>query len=485
MKLKKTKLSASGKKKFRRGSVSAAGFAFVLAAVILLNLLCTGLTDRYDLTLDLTAGKLFEISDDSRTLLQDLSQPVEVTVLMSEDNFKKDSYYSNVYTLLGKYQHIAGDNMTISYIDPYTNPNATERFSDVAATIREGSVVVSCNDKHRVLNVADFYQVEESSYSSSYSVSGFQGEQALTAAITAVTSSETPAVYVLSGHQESVSSDFTTMLTNAGFTADVLNLTETDIPDDASILVISLPQTDYSEEEVNAIDAFIKNGGDVMYFDGTASPTDLPVLYSYLKEWGIDMQADMVLDSDYNISNAPYILASYTDSDYNKDLDSKSDMSLTAPNAKSIQTTDTGDDRTLEVLMESLDTSYAKVLTDDTQYDSYDRADGDTSGPFTLAVMADYTGNDKGGQLFACSSALMMSNDLMEASTLLNYDFLRNVTAQLQPDTTVISIPSKSLQSSPLVIGTTASFIVFMILLFIPAALFICAGFVFFRRRNK
>ena len=485
MKWKRPKLSASGKKKLRRGSVSAAGLAFVLAAVVLLNLLCTGLTDRYDLTLDLTAGKLFEISDDSRTLLQGLSQPVEVTVLMSEDDFKKDSYYSNVYTLLGKYQHIAGDNMTVSYIDPYTNPNAAERFSDVAATIREGSVIVSCNDKHRVLNVADFYQVEESSYSTSYSVSGFQGEQALTAAVTAVTSSETPAVYVLSGHQESVSSDFTTMLTNAGFTADVLSLTEKDIPEDAAILVISLPQTDYSEEEVNAIDAFIKNGGDVMYFDGTTSPTDLPVLYSYLKEWGIEMQADMVLDSEYNISDAPYILASYTDSDYNKDLDSKSDMSLTAPNAKSIQTTDTGDDRSVEVLMESLDTSYAKKLTDDTQYENYDRSDEDASGPFSLAVMADYTGNDKGGQLFVCSSALMMSNDLMEASTLLNYDFLRNVTAQLRPDTTVISIPSKSLRASPLVIGTTASFVVFMLLLCIPVILFVCAGFVFFRRRNR
>ena len=43
----------------RRGWVSAAGLAMVLAAVILLNLIATSRTDRYDLTLDLTASRLY------------------------------------------------------------------------------------------------------------------------------------------------------------------------------------------------------------------------------------------------------------------------------------------------------------------------------------------------------------------------------------------------------------------------------------------
>ena len=56
---------AQKRKRLRRVSVSAAGLAFALAAVILLNLVCTNLTDRFDLTLDLTANQLYEITDDT------------------------------------------------------------------------------------------------------------------------------------------------------------------------------------------------------------------------------------------------------------------------------------------------------------------------------------------------------------------------------------------------------------------------------------
>lgn len=477
---------AHRKKTVRRVSVSAAGLAFALVAVVLLNLICTNLTDRYDLTLDLTANQLYEITDDSVQMLQNMDQTVSMTVLMSEDDFKKNTYDSKVYTLLNKYLNLAGDKLSVEYIDPYTNPNVVSKYSNLSASIQEGSVIVTCGDNTRVLNVTDFYSTESDSSSGYTYVTGFQGEQALTSAITAVTSDETPAAYILQGHNESVSTDFTSMLTNAGFSVDSLNLTESDIPDDASILIISLPQADYTETEVDAIDAFVKAGGDLMVFDGTASPTEMPVLYSYLTEWGASVQADMVLDADYNISDAPEILAQLTDASANNALSSKSDMTLVTPNAKSITAalSDSVTDRTIETLMESRDTSYAKVLTDETEYDSYDKADGDTNGPFALATLSSYTGNDSGGQVFVCTAALMMSDDLMSASSLLNQPFLSNVVSQLQPDVTVVTIAAKSLSAEPLVIGTTATWIVFLILALIPIGLFACGIIVFVRRRR-
>lgn len=134
-------------------------------------------------------------------------------------------------------------------------------------------MIVSCGDNTRVLNTSDFYSTEaSSSYSGYYDVTGFQGEQALTSAILSVTSEETPGMYVLQGHNESISTSLSTLFTSAGYTANTLNLTEEKkIPDDASVLVLSLPQTDYTEDEINLIDAFVKNGGDLMVFDGTSS----------------------------------------------------------------------------------------------------------------------------------------------------------------------------------------------------------------------
>lgn len=471
----------------RRGWVSAAGVALVLAAVILLNLIATSLTDQYDLTLDLTASRLYEITDETKTALNELEDSVDITILSAEDTFKKDTYYSKVHTLLQKYQNLAGDKLKISYVDPYTNPNAVQKYSDLASSIQSGSVILSCGDNTRVLNASDFYSMEQSSsYSGYYDVTGFQGEQALTSAILSVTNEETPAAYILQGHNESISASLSSLFTNAGYTANTLKLTESkEIPKDASVLVLSLPQADYTEKEINMIDSFVKDGGDLMVFDSTSCPTDLPVLYSYLKEWGIAIQSDMVLDADYNINEATDILAQLTNSESNSAL-SDSDLTLVTPNAKSIRLSSDFDsnDRTVEALMESRDTSYAKVLTDETKYDNYDKTDADTDGPLTLAALAEYTGNDNGGQIFVCSAGIMMSDDLMGASSLMNHSFLSNALSCMQAEIEMVSIPSKNLSSEPLVMGTTAQWIVFLLLALIPFVIFIMGIVVFIRRRK-
>ncbi len=471
----------------RRVSVSAASLALVIAAAVLLNLICTSLTERYDLTLDLTANRLYELSDDTRQLLRDMEQTVDVTILAKEDEFREDAYYGKVYTLLNKYSSLAGGHLKVAYIDPYTNPNVVSRFSDAAASIQQGSVILSCGDRTRVLNASDFYTTETSSAGSYASVTGFQGEQAFTSSIAAVTNEETPAAYILQGHSESISSSLTALLTGAGFSANLLNLTEEKrIPDDAALLVISLPQADYTEDEVNRIDAFVKKGGDLMVFDGTASPTSMPVLYSYLKEWGAAVQANMVLDADYNIDQPTDILGQLTDSDINRGLSAKTDRTLVTPNAKSItaKLDASVTDRTIETLLESRSTSYAKVLTDETEYDSYTRADGDAAGPFALATLSDYTGNDSGGQVFVCTCALMMTDDLMGAASLLNRPFLSSVLGSMQPDRTVVSIAAKNLRAEPLVMGSGTQLIVFVLLALLPLGLFAAGIAVFFRRRR-
>jgi len=78
----------------------------------------------------------------------------------------------------------------------------------------------------------------------------------------------------------------------------------------------------------------------------------------------------------------------------------------------------------------------------------------------------------------------MMSDDLMNASSLMNHSFLSNVLGQMQPTISSVSIPSKSLSAEPLVIGTTAEFLVFLILFLIPVAMFV-GGIVVFVRRRK
>ena len=96
------------RKKLRQRALSTTALALVLLAAVLVNLICTDLTDRFDLTLDLTADRLYEVTEDSLSMLRDLEQDVTVTVLMDEDDFENDTYYGNVSILLDKYARSAG-----------------------------------------------------------------------------------------------------------------------------------------------------------------------------------------------------------------------------------------------------------------------------------------------------------------------------------------------------------------------------------------
>jgi hypothetical protein len=72
----------------------------------------------------------------------------------------------------------------------------------------------------------------------------------------------------------------------------------------------------------------------------------------------------------------------------------------------------------------------------------------------------------------------------MQSSSLLNSDFLSNTISSMQPTVDLISIDSKSMSAEPLTLSTTATYVVFLILLIIPLILFGYGILVFFQRRN-
>ena len=472
-------------KKTKRFLLSSACIILALAVFILINLIFTNLDSRFDLNIDLTEGKMYSISQDSYDILKKLDKPVSVTVLLSEKELDENHYGSYVKILMEKYAD-ASDKLSLKYIDPYKNPSAVDSYSSLADNVAEGSIIIQSGKRSRVLNLIDFYDTSSDSSSGYTYVSAFKGENALTSAVLAVTSKNTPAAYILQGHNESVSNSFTDMLETSGYNVGKLTLSEKNIPKKTSLLVISLPQVDFTEAELNRIDGYVKNGGDLLVFTGTDSPSNLKNLYSYLSEWGINVNHDMILDSDYNISDARYILASLDDSDINANLSPKSDQIIVTPNARSLtaKLDEHVTDRTVQSILSSEKTSYSRKTEGDNDYDSYKKEKTDKDGPFTIATLSDYTENDKGGQVMVCSSALMMTDQLMQSSTLLNKNFLSNTVSQVQPEVNLISIPSKSMNAEPLTFSSNATYVVFVILLCIPIVLFAMGIWVFFERRK-
>ena len=251
--------------------VSVLVFAGILVAV-------NYLSSRQNKRWDLTANQVYALSDQTVKILSSLDAPVKFTVFDEELSF--DRYRDR----LDEYAYHSSL-VSAEYVDPIKNPVR----ANAAEVTSLGTILVEYKDRtERVMS---------------------SGEQELTnALIKAVTGAERK-VYFTQGHGEKdpESSDRTgyTAVAQAlgtdNYSVEAIVLAQqTTVPDDATVLVIAGPQTDFLEPEIDAVKAYVARGGKVLAMidplQDPASPGQ-PNLIAFLHEWGLQLGDDVVLDA--------------------------------------------------------------------------------------------------------------------------------------------------------------------------------------------
>lgn len=84
--------------------LSGATTFLIVVALVLLNVLTAYLTEHYPISVDLTPEKVFQLTDQSKEYLSELSEPVSIQVLTSESNFVgSGEYYVQANEVLKQY----------------------------------------------------------------------------------------------------------------------------------------------------------------------------------------------------------------------------------------------------------------------------------------------------------------------------------------------------------------------------------------------
>ena len=134
------------------------------------------------------------------------------------------------------------------------------------------------------------------------------GEQELTNALIKVVQGRQPKVYFTQGHGEkdTTSSErggyngINTALTSDNFVVDKLVLAQqTSVPNDADVLIIAGPKTDFLAPEIELLKAYLARGGKILLMLDPVLKADAPqptALQALLKDWGIEADNDIVLD---------------------------------------------------------------------------------------------------------------------------------------------------------------------------------------------
>ncbi|MCI9590582.1 MAG: GldG family protein [Lachnospiraceae bacterium] len=430
------------------GSYSLIITVIILAILVAVNILVYVLPKSLT-QLDISSTKLYSITSNTKVVVNALEKDVTIYWIVQSD--KEDDVIEN---LLDKYESLS-EHIKVVKKNPDIYPTFAEQYTK--ESVQNNSLVVECGDRSRFISYDDIYLYDANMSSYSYDVS-FDGEGAITSAIDYVVNEDQPEIYVLEGHGEAeLSESFREQLEKENIELNTFSLLTADaVPEDADGILIYGPSSDISEEEKTLLAEYVSGGGKLMVLAGLTKDGTLTNLYSILKDYGVDTVDGIVVDTDrgHYAFQAPYILLPDLNSSEITDPLIEENYYAIMPVAQGLTIQDTESGRVTELLTTS-EMSFSK--TDGYALSSYEKEEGDTDGPFILAVSV---AAENGGQIVWFASSSFLDEMYNAYSSGANLDLAINAMSSIIGENEAVAIRSKSLNYNYLTISdSTASFL--------------------------
>ena len=455
------------------GSYSLAVTGIVLAILIAVNVFASVLPARLT-KYDISSTKLYSITSNTKAVVNALEKDVTIYWIVQAD--KEDDVIEN---LLDKYDSLS-EHIEIVKKNPDVYPTFAEKYT--SEQVDNNSLVVECGDRNRFIGYNDIYlsEADMTSYSNNES---FDGEGAITSAIDYVVTEELPQMYVLEGHGEAEFSPvFREQIERENIETVTFSLLNEDtVPEDADCILIHAPSSDISVEEKKILAEYAAGGGKLMVMAGPVEEGTLENLYDLLSDYGVETEDGIVVEEDreHFAFQAPFVLLpDMKDDEITAPLIEENYYAI-VPLAQGL-TVDGEENDSVTALLTTSETAYSKAAG--YHLSSYEKEEGDVSGPFALAVSI-RCGN--GGQIVWFASSQFLDEKFNSFSSGANLDLTMNSLSSLIGESEAVAIRSKSLNYNYLTINeSTASFLKVMMIGIFPL-LFLGVGICVIVRRRR
>lgn len=251
------------------GSNAALMVIFLLGILIVLNIL----GNRFSYRADLTAAKMFSLSDQTVKVLKNLEKEVNVI------GFFKGGEEGQAEEFMIEYSHYS-QNFKYEFVDPDKKPGITKKY-DVKSY---GTIVVECEDKLEKINTAS--------------------EEEITNALIKVTREGVKRILFTTGHGEKDYDDSAeTGLSTAKDAIAELNydidkiflVQEPDtLGDDVALIIMAGPMTDLLQPERQKLDTYLANGGKLVLMLEPESPQSY---VDFMADWGVNVGNDLIIEA--------------------------------------------------------------------------------------------------------------------------------------------------------------------------------------------
>ena len=473
-------LAAENKQALSTRTAKVGGYSVVLALIVLailvaINVLFSVLPSKFT-QFDISAAQLYSLTSDTKVVATNLDK--DVTIYWITQAGQESTVLDK---LLDRYQDLS-DHITVVKKDPDVYPTFAQQYTD--ETVVNNSLVVECGDKSRYISYDDIYQVDTTNYYTTGSVSqSFDGEGQITSAIDYVVSDELPKIYLLSGHGEGALSDtFTNELTRSNYeTVEDFSLLNVDeIPEDCDTLLINAPTSDISEEELTMLRDYVQGGGKLLVLSGPQKDTKLTNLDALLADYDVTVNDGVVVDTDreHYAFTAPYVLMPDIGSSDITDPLTEESSHVIVPIAQGLTV---GSNSSVTALLTTSDEAFSKAAG--YAMTTYDNEDGDTDGPFTLAVSIE--DNTADGKIVWVPTDYLLDDMYNSYSSGANLDLVMNSLSWMIGKHDAVSIRAKSLNNNYLTISSSSATVLKIVMIGVIPVCFLLLGMDEVLRRRK
>lgn len=473
-------LAAENRQALSTRTAKMGGYSVVLALIVLailvaINVLFSVLPSKFT-QFDISAAQLYSLTSDTKVVATNLDK--DVTIYWITQAGQESTVLDK---LLDRYQDLS-DLITVVKKDPDIYPTFAQQYTD--ETVVNNSLVVECGDKSRYISYDDIYQVDTASYYTTGSVSqSFDGEGQITSAIDYVVSDELPKIYLLSGHGEVALSDtFSNELTRSNYeTVEDFSLLNVDeIPEDCDALLINAPTSDISDEELTMLRDYVQGGGKLLVLSGPQKEASLTNLDTLLADYDVTVSDGIVVDTDreHYAFTAPYVLMPDIESSDITDQLTEESSHVIVPIAQGLTV---GSNGSVTALLTTSDEAFSKAAG--YAMTTYEKEDGDTDGPFTLAVSI--TDSTAEGKIVWVASDYLLDDTYNSYSSGANLDLVMNGLSWMIGKNDAVSIRAKSLNNSYLTISSSSATVLKVVMIGVIPVCFLLLGIDEVLRRRK
>ncbi len=450
--------------------VSTVVFLAILILIVLIG-------ERKSLRLDVTQTGSFSLSAQTRNILKQIDQPVDVKLFYAgsgpgaQDKDKAKDLLDN-YRYLNK-------NIKYEFVDPDTQPEITRSYE----VKTYGTIILEGYGKKQTVQSPD--------------------EGDVTNALVKLTSKEQKKIYFLSGHGErSLSADARDSFSNAksalekgSYTTGEFNLLQQeDIPSDASLVIIAGPEKQIPQREQQILKNYLTRGGKVMLM---IDPLVDSGMKDFLKDYGIVISEDVVVDRLSRLFGASERVPVVMEYGAHKITENFSQPTF-YPDARSVVPAEEAPHGVeVQVLAATSANSWAErnlemLKQGKAEFDK----DKDLQGPVPLVVLATIKGQNgpdarekdaapkegKDGVLVVAGNSMFASNSYF--GQYGNGDFFLNTVSFLADDSGLISVARPEM-GKPLLLTRDQGNMIFWIVLVIMPFSVLLAGIVVYRVRRS